>query len=256
MFWPSTIELRNFYNTSLGEEVRKYLLSRINKLWDVPKNENILGVGYAAPILDHYRSQGDNESNYISMTTPEMGVSFWPEGENNASVLGEEDELPFPKESMNRIIFLHSLEYSDHAEYMIHEAFRVLVPGGKIIMIIPHRGGIWSRFETNPFSYGHPFNVRQIRRLMRKTSFVTTKLESSLFFPPFDSTMILRTSMLWECIGSGLLRTVGGGVLILEAEKQLYAMNHKYEKIRNKRRIYIPINKPVIGLKQTDLTKE
>ncbi|MCH2037027.1 MAG: methyltransferase domain-containing protein [Rickettsiales bacterium] len=255
MFWPSTIELRNFYNTTLGEEVRKYLLSHVNKLWDIPKNENVLGVGYTVPILEYYQSQS-HSSNYISMTTPEMGIAHFPDGEETASILGEEDELPFPKESINRIIFLHSLEYSDYAEHMIHEAFRVLVPGGRIIMIIPHRGGVWSRFETNPFSYGHPFNVRQIRRLMRKSNFVTTALESTLFFPPFDSSMILRTSRIWECMGSLVLRTLGGGVLILEAEKQLYAMNQKYEKIRNKRRIFIPINKPAIGLKSSDITKE
>ena len=32
------------------------------------------------------------------MTTPEMGIAHFPDGEETASILGEEDELPFPKE--------------------------------------------------------------------------------------------------------------------------------------------------------------
>ena len=42
------------------------------------------------------------------------------------------------------------------------EASRVLRSAGKLILIVPHRGGLWSRAETTPFGHGTPFSKRQI----------------------------------------------------------------------------------------------
>lgn len=247
MFWPSTIELSQFYKTPLGQKLVQVLIQKFTKIWPVPKNEQIVGLGYCSPILDYYYQQ-ESSNDYVMATIPEMGVSYWPYAEvNNRTILVAEDELPIKSESVNRLMMMHCLEFCHNIDYVLQEAYRVLVPGGRAILVIPHRLSMWSRFEHTPFGFGHPFHIRHIKRIIRRTHFVPTHTETALLFPPINSQLFLKTALTIEKIGAALLSNFGGGVVIIEVEKQLYALSQEYRGSRQMRKLSV-VSKPAVGI--------
>jgi hypothetical protein len=105
---------------------------------------------------------------------------------------------------------------------MLREVWRVLRAGGKLLIVVPNRRGIWARLERTPFGFGHPYSGGQLSRLLRDTMFTPIRTERALFVPPSRSRMVQATAQAWERIGHRLFQAVAGVVLV-EAGKQIYA---------------------------------
>ena len=60
----------------------------------------------------------------------------------------EEYDLPLPDLSVDRIVLVHALEMSDDAPSLVREIWRVLAPGGRLLLVIPNRRGLWARQKT------------------------------------------------------------------------------------------------------------
>lgn len=222
--------------------MRRRIIRAIDRQWQNVEKEWILGLGFATPYLRPFLER--NRVNAI-MPAPQ-GVMHWPPEAPNLVALADEAELPFPNSSIDKVVVVHALEYSDQAQAMMREVWRVLAPSGRVLVIAPNRRGLWSRIEGTPLAYGHPFNMNQMLRLLRRSMFVPIYTGTALFTPPTYSKVILRTEKLCETLGTALLSPFGG-VLVIEAEKQIYAVNA--ERAVAKKNIYIPAAKPVIPLR-------
>lgn len=242
MFWPDIIELKHFYFSTLGKIARRRIRYAIKRRWPEVEKESVLGLGFATPYLRDFLA--DNRVNAV-MPAPQ-GVMHWPPEAPNLVALADEADIPFPDSSMDRIIVVHALEYSDQAQAMMGEIWRVLSPCGRVLVIVPNRRGLWSRIEGTPLAYGHPYNMNQMLRLLRRTMLVPVYTGTALFTPPSTSKLMLKTEKLWETVGKRILSPFGG-VLVIEAEKQIYAMNT--ERAVAKKKLYIPAAKPVIPLR-------
>jgi hypothetical protein len=98
----------------------------------------------------------------------------------------------------------------------------VLASGGRLLAVVPNRRGLWARIERTPFGHGYPYSPGQLSRLLRDNMFQPTERASALYMPPIRSRMLLRTAGAWEKLGQRWAQAVGG-VLLVEAEKQIYA---------------------------------
>ncbi len=47
----------------------------------------------------------------------------------------------------------------------------MLAPGGRLVIVVPNRRGVWARFEHTPFGTGRPFSRGQLTELLRETNF-------------------------------------------------------------------------------------
>lgn len=245
MFAPDILSLRQFYATPFGEEVRSLIAAGIKQLWPDIKDDVLLGIGYATPYLEHY----NNKTSSIIVCMPSrQGASCWPTLDGNMTFLSHEAEFPLQHNSVNRILLVHSFEHSEPLSAMVEEMWRVLTPGGRMIAVVPNRLGFWSRSSRSPFGYGRPFSIMQLRDLLSEKQFTQTRSSSALFLPPTHWRLLWRLARKVEWVGK-LLCPFFGGVLLIEAEKQLYASIRQPVIVRKKYTVPMAAKNPVLGLK-------
>lgn len=219
MFCPGIVELQSFYSSPLGQVACRLIRAHIKEFWPETGGADIIGAGYAAPYLLPFL---DKSSITVALMPARQGVSAWPGNSPNLACLTEDSSLPLRDNSFNLALAVHALENSGDLEGMMEELWRILVPGGKLLIVVPNRAGLWSKSDATPFGHGRPFSHGQISRLLKEHSFVPGKSGYSLFFPPSSSRFCLRTSRIWEKIGRRFFEFFGG-VLLVEAEKQVFA---------------------------------
>ncbi len=220
MIVPDIRELDNFYHSTLGRITCRAIRIRLNKIWEDDKyNQTVVGIGYTCPLLLKFINP---KTNIFQLMPRRQGVCHWPKGKSNSSLLMDMNCLPLPDNSVDKIILCHALEFSSDPDIAMHEVSRILKPGGKVIVIVPNRTGLWSWFDNTPIGHGYPYSRLQLQRLFASALLVPTSLHTALFFLPVRNRWFLRFALIWEKISSFLLKPLGG-ILIMEAEKQRYA---------------------------------
>ncbi len=212
------VDLKAFYGGTLGDLARRRIAARLAEIWPAADGERLLGLGYATPYLEPYR---DAAERALAFMPAAQGVVNWPNGGASASALILDDYLPLPDASIDRVLVAHSLENTDSPGELLREVWRVLAPGGRLLIIAPNRRGMWSRVETTPFGYGRPFSRGQLTALLRESLFVPTNWAMALHMPPAARNWLVRSSNIWEQMGNRLWPAFAG-VIVVEASKQLY----------------------------------
>jgi SAM-dependent methyltransferase len=212
------VDLRSFYTAPLGHVARRYVGSAVAKFWPSVSGLRIAGIGFALPYLSLMREESER---CMALMPARQGVVNWPSSGESASALVDPTMLPLPDLSLDRILLIHGLEVSDDPDALMEEAWRVLAPGGRLIVVAPNRRGLWARMDTTPFGHGHPYSRSQIERLMRNTLFTPEGWAEALYVPPFQKRGLIRSAALWETAGAKLGLPFAG-VHVVDATKQLH----------------------------------
>jgi SAM-dependent methyltransferase len=216
--YVDVVDLRAFYGERLGRVARRLIGARLKQRWPSVAGDCVLGIGYATPYL---RDLGRDAERVIAFMPAAQGVVNWPgEGPNRVSLVAD-DALPLPDASVDRVLAVHALEMAASAPGQLSEIRRVLAPGGRLLLAVPNRAGMWARAETTPFGYGHPFGRGQLTTLLRQAQFEPMGWSVALAVPPFRRRPWLRSGIAWERVGLALWPAFAG-VIIVEATKQLY----------------------------------
>ena len=243
MFSPDVVSLKQFYASPLGRAAREHIENAIGQLWPDASGDALLAVGYPMPYLGRYLAQA---APAIAGMPAHQGALYWPAGAANRVVMMNESEWPLAENSLNRLLFIHSLENSEQLTWLMQEAWRVLTPGGRLLAVVPNRLSLWARSSRSPFGYGRPFSMAQLRDLLGTQNFTITRTSSALFVPPVRWQWLWRLAPKIERIGKTLCGFLGG-VLIIEAEKQLYAPITQPVLARKRYTRLAPAAKPVMG---------
>jgi len=234
--WTDAIDSRDFYASALGAVARRMIHRRIRALWPDVNGMEVLGLGFAAPYLGSFSGEA---SHTLAAMPAAQGVLHWPADGDGLTTLVNETDLPFPDVSMDRVLLVHALESTENVRAMMREVWRVLASGGRMIIVVPNRQGLWARFESTPFGRGLPYSSRQLSMVLRENMFTPYQTEKALFIPPTRSRMVLSSAPAMEEIGHRWFPAFAG-VTIIEATKQIYAghaqTKHKRSMIRLPRR--------------------
>lgn len=215
------LDLRHFYyRTNLGRVAQKAIRDQVAAFWPEAKGQTVAGFGFAVPLLRPFLAEA---RRVIALMPGPQGVMPWPAGADNVSALCAERRWPLATGFVDKLVLLHGLETSIQPEELLDEAFRVLGPGGRALVVVPHRGGLWAGSDRTPFGFGRPYSLGQLEAQLRRHSFQVEGHRAALFSPPSDRRFWLKTAAVWERAGRRLPMTLMGGVLIVEACKQVYA---------------------------------
>lgn len=232
------VDLRSFYHSRLGQRASQAILLALGDLWAKLPGERLVGLGYAVPYLDKF---GPDAERAFAFMPAGQGAVNWPSGENSSTVLCFDEELPLPDASIDRILMVHSLEFAEDACETLKEVWRVLAPGGRLVIVAPNRRGVWARFEHTPFGAGRPYSRGQLTRLLRESNFTPGVLAEALMFPPSQSRSTSHLGARFEKLGRRFW-PVFAGVNIVEAQKRLY--QGIPVAARTSRRVFSPVMSP------------
>lgn len=234
------VDLRDFYNSSLGKMTSAHIFQSIARLWPTLEGHRLLGLGYPLPYLDPYLDQAER---VIAMMPAQQGIITWPtEGPSLCSLI-EEDEFPLPDQSVDRILLVHALEHTSQIRSFLREVWRVLDSNGRLMIVVPNRRGIWARLDHTPFGHGQPYTMTQLSNLLRENMFTPLASTRGLYSLPSSSRLMLTAGGVMEKIGKKSLQKFSG-VICIEAVKQVYAGTP----VRSRRKFQLPV---LAGIRKT-----
>ena len=217
---PTIVGFRQFYSSRLGRKVKQRLRGLVLGYWQDHAGQVIVGVGYAVPVLRVL--EREKPSVLLALMPADQGAIYWPVHFENRSILADELVPPFAPNTLHRVVMLHAFEHVAKPLDLLKTYWQMLVPGGRILLIVPNRRGLWASFSNTPFARGTPYSLTQLRELLNESEFTVREVQSALFAPPSSHLFWLRSWGVLETLGRMLIPTLGG-VLIVEAEKQIYA---------------------------------
>lgn len=212
------VDLRDFYASPLGMAAARAVSLALAPVWRPVSEERLVGIGYALPYLDRFAADTERALAFMPAA---QGALRWPAGAASLTALVGVEDLPLGDASVDRVLMVHALEFAENPQAMLSEAWRVLAPGGHLVMVVPNRRGVWTRFEHTPFGSGRPWSRGQLLRLLRESLFTPSAWSDALLFPPFKRRSLLRLAAALEGTGRQIW-PVFSGVIIIEATKQLY----------------------------------
>ena len=213
------VDLTRFYEAPLGAYVSARLVAEISDIWPqaAGPHDAVLAYGYGLPLAEPLWPQTDWQ-----FLMPAQQGALAPQEDDRPRILGDERLWPMRTESVNRLIVLHGLEAANHLDAVMEQAWRVLVPNGRALFIVPNRRGFWARRDQTPFGAGRPFSSGQLRKLLRRTGFVQGQSRAALFLPPQMPERLMR-SLSWFDRPATLVLPQLGGVWLMEAVKKVPA---------------------------------
>jgi len=217
--WTDIVDLRAFYAGPLGKLVHRLLARRLRYMWPALVGQRVLGIGFTAPFLELFQAEAER---VLAAMPSGQGAMHWPDDLPSLAVLSDEQTLPFADRSVDRVLLIHCLEGTANLRPFMRECWRVLADGGRLTVVVANRRGLWARAENVPFAQGRPYSMGQITRLLRDNLFVPLQTATALFVPPVWWRLFSGWANTWEDMGARWFPTFAG-VVIVEAEKQIYA---------------------------------
>ncbi|CAM9120823.1 unnamed protein product [Phaeothamnion confervicola] len=232
------IDMHGFYSAPLGGAAQQVIGARIRQIWPNLKGFSLLGMGYATPFLAQFQDEAARTLAFMPAT---QGVMRWPRADASLTALVDETQLPLADSSVERILLAHSLETSEHIRPALRELWRVLAPGGRLLIVAPNRIGLWAQREATPFGHGRPFSHSQLTHLLRDCLFSPEQWTTALYMPPLNRLATLSSPDGWERAGR-IFWPRFAGVLLVEASKQVFVPVHDTARARLPRLLPAPAN--------------
>lgn len=215
----------DFYKTKRGRLVTHLIYRQIKAFWQDINKGKIIGAGNAIPWISKiYRK--NKEATALCFDS--KNIIPCPPGISNQKIV-KENKWQIDDNSIDKILLIHGLESADTPDALLREAWRVLKPMGKILVITPNRRGLWAHYETTPFGHGMPYSKTQLKHILENHSLTVTKTKYALFIPPLKWRFGHKAAIILDKIGEVIL-PFWAGVILMEAEKKIYAAIPESEK--------------------------
>ena len=208
-------QLKRFYATSLGLAAARSIETGLSRVWRTLPNERLVGLGYTLPWL---KSLGVDAERTLALMPSEQGARRWPHDTPGQVALVDEEELPLAEASVDRVLAVHLLEHSEQPIETLREIHRVLAANGRVVVVVPHRRGVWARLETTPFGTGRPWSRGQLEQAMTVAGFHISDVNDALLFAPIPHRWFGPLARPSDWVGRKLFSAFSGAIIAVGAK--------------------------------------
>ena len=178
--------MEQWYQTDAGQALLKDLLTRLNPVLATTFGYYSLQIGCPALAQELQENCRVKHQFTLADTSP------------SAQVQANPSMLPVASDSVDLVILMHHLSSTSEPHALLREAFRILIPEGKLIIIDFNPVSLWGlrRFvqgwlEHVPFR-GHFYSAGRIDDWMRLLGFDKNRIYRAGYLPPIQRPSLIR----------------------------------------------------------------
>ena len=237
---PDIVALRGFYASPLGGALKSRLRKRLSHYIHHPQGEVIVGVGYATPFLRTLLEAHTRDTQVLALMPARQGAIYWPVQGDNLTALVAAEQLPLRDNTVHRVVMVHALENEAYPADLLREAWRVLAPGGQLLALVPRRFGLWRWMGDTPWRGNASTSKSALKASLARVGFTWIHSEALCAAPPAQHPIITR---IWQWLDQALclIAPIMGSVVLIEAEKHIYASISEPAKLARKKRVATPV---------------
>lgn len=199
IFDAKATDYDDWYKTPLGALVDRIEKEPIYDFLEPAAGEQILDVGCGTGNFSLELAQRGVKVTGVDISEPMLARARQKAAEAGLSIhflQGDVHELPFAANSFDKVVSVTALEFASDLKTALAECYRVLKPGGRLVVGLIGGNSLWSRYyedkaardATSLFNHARFYALPELLAAMPGEG---VKGKAVLFFgPDFDGTRV------------------------------------------------------------------
>lgn len=205
-------ELERWYRTPLGQVLLTQEQHALEQLLPGLFGYYLLYVGHSR-VLEQALSCS-RVCNLVSLLPDTRGAN------GSCDVAGDAITLPFASASLDIVVLSHTLDFSSDPHAVLREVERVLIPGGRLIILGFNSlslWGLWRLFHHRrrrvPWC-GRFLSLTRLEDWLSLLGFEVETVERTLFIPPLQHAGLIKRLAAAEQLGRRYWSILSGGYAV------------------------------------------
>ena len=214
---------RRWYETPLGAAVDADEKAVVFDLLDLKIGERVLEIGCGDGNYTRIAAERTGFAIGLDRSRPMLQAAAQRLKDNPGLrwLQGDGARLPFRDATFDLVLIVTVLCFAKDPQAIAKEAFRVLRPGGRVVLGELGRYSSWAVlrrirgwFGSATWSRARFFTPRQLQGLLRGAGFDLGSVNGAVFYPPVRSQRVLRAVRGAEHLGRRWLPSLGAMLLV------------------------------------------
>ncbi len=200
--------------------------------WSTPLGQALLENERALldPLLPrifgyHFLQLGTSDHSMMGASPVGHKFLFAPSvTPHQALPVANNEALPLQSESVDAVLIHHALDYTPDSHRLLREAARVLMPGGKLLIVGFNPLSSWGLRRLFRWRNTLPWDARYISRhrvqdWLKLLEFTVDKVEHGGYLLPFGHSRLVSSAQRMEILGHRLKAPMGAVYLIVACKQ-------------------------------------
>lgn len=232
--------IQQWYQTEPGSWLLQFEQEQIKRWLPLVRGASVLQLGGLPNAFEmtHHRSQ-----TYCYLASDPLDHQ-----QPGVDALARFDELPFHHNSLNFVLMVHMLEYTEHPTVLLKEVYDVLAPNGKLILFCFNPWSLWGLgrwfADRKKFPWqGKFYSPAKLQHWLSAVGYSNLKDKTLCFRAPTVKRPLSHVSFFIEALGQ-IAFPMLGAVNVFLAEKRVYGVSPERTYPWKKRRV---VNNGMVG---------